>query len=171
MKAIANSSMWPNRELRPEGSVEFQELLWCPCIQDAGIVKPYTGPLAGFFQTLARAFAAVGVSLDAPRFLKTGLEQADFKDVVQKDFLIPLGSRPTDPECKKIGLLFYKYLSDAIESLSSRVLRRGLNYCPDEARIWAARFRETMRKSHQESIVFQFIVVHGRKFRQGRVVQ
>ncbi|KAL6406573.1 hypothetical protein AUP68_09372 [Ilyonectria robusta] len=122
-------------------------------------------------ETLARAFAAVGVSLDAPRFLKTGLEQADFKDVVQTDFLIPLGTWPKDPKLKDIGLFFQFYLLNGIESLSNRVLRRGLNYRPDEVATWAARFKETLKKSGREPILFKFIVVHGRKFTQGRIVQ
>ncbi|UPL00202.1 hypothetical protein LCI18_011136 [Fusarium solani-melongenae] len=156
---------WIKRELEPGGLVEFQELLWCPCIQDGGITKPYTGPLAEFFQTLAQAFSACGISLDAPRYLQTGLELSGFKDVSQQDFLIPLGKWSNDPKPKDMGAYFYYFLLVAIEPLSSRVLRRGLNYCPSEAKLWAERFKKTLKESRRELIFFQFIVVHGRKYR------
>lgn len=120
--------------------------------------------MAEFFQTLSRAFSAVGVSLDAPLFLKTGLEQVGFTGVVQTDFQIPLGGWPKDPKLKEAGFIFYRYLMDAIEPLSSRVLRRGLNFSPDEVKTWAERFKETLKKSFREAIIFQFIVVYGRKF-------
>ncbi|EEU41534.1 uncharacterized protein NECHADRAFT_6315, partial [Fusarium vanettenii 77-13-4] len=136
---------WIKRELEPGGLAEFQELLWCPCIQDDGIIKPYTGPLAEFFQTLAQAFGAVGISLDAPRYLRTGLELSDFQDVSQQDFLIPLGKWSNDPKLKDMGALFYFFLLVAIEPLSSRVLRRGLNYSPSEAKQWAERFKKTLK--------------------------
>ncbi|KAI8651652.1 hypothetical protein NCS55_01410900 [Fusarium keratoplasticum] len=154
---------WIKRELEPGGFVEFQELLWYPCIQDDGIVKPYTGPLAEFFQTLAQAFGAVEITLDAPRFIRTGLEQSGFKEVCQQEFLIPLGHWPKDPKSRNIGIYFYEFLRDAIEPLSSRVLRRGLNHSPSEAQTWVARFKETLEDSSRKMILFQFIVVHGRK--------
>lgn len=162
-KTIANHLVWHNRELEPGGFVEFQELLWYPCIQDDGIVKPYTGPLAEFFQTLAQAFGAVEITLDAPRFIRTGLEQSGFKEVCQQEFLIPLGHWPKDPKSRNIGICFYEFLRDAIEPLSSRVLRRGLNHSPSEAQTWVARFKETLEDSSRKMILFQFIVVHGRK--------
>ncbi|KAL2672732.1 hypothetical protein Neosp_013446 [[Neocosmospora] mangrovei] len=157
---------WIKRELEPGGLVEFQELLWYPCIQDGGITKPYLGPLAEFFQTLALAFSAVEITLDAPQFLRTGLEESGFKEVCQQEFLIPLGHWPTDPKSKNIGICFHEFLMDAIEPLSSRVLRRGLNYSPSEAQTWVARFKETLEDSSREMIFFQFIVVHGRKSRR-----
>ncbi|KAL3963197.1 hypothetical protein ACCO45_000201 [Purpureocillium lilacinum] len=94
---------WIKRELRPGGCVEFQEIVWYPFTQGDSTIEPYTGPLAEFFQTLSRAFSAVGVSLDAPLFLKTGLEQVGFTGVVQTDFQIPLGVGQKTPSLKRPG--------------------------------------------------------------------
>lgn len=128
-------------------------------------MKPYTGPLAEFFRTLAQAFGAVGINLDAPRYLRTGLELSGFQDVSQQDFLIPLGNWSNDPKLKDMGGFFYYFMQLAIEPLSNRVLRRGLNYSPGNARLWARQFKEALKESSGEMILFKFIVVHGRKSR------
>ncbi|KAI8711954.1 PNP-UDP-1 domain-containing protein [Fusarium sp. LHS14.1] len=156
---------WIKRELQSGGFVEFQELLWCPCVEQGGTIIPDTGPLAGFFLTLAEAFSAVGINVDAPRHLRAELELSGFKDVSQQDFLVPLGNWPKDPPQKKTGAGFYKFPMQAIELLSNRVLRRGLNYRPGKAKLWARQLKETLRGSRGEMILFKFIVVHGRKSR------
>ncbi|KAF5598400.1 2-hydroxy-6-oxononadienedioate 2-hydroxy-6 oxononatrienedioate hydrolase [Fusarium pseudocircinatum] len=64
------------QELNPGGYVDFQEMLWYPYIQGDSTIQPYTGRLAEYFQTLAQAFSAVGISLNVSQYLLTNLKMS-----------------------------------------------------------------------------------------------
>ncbi|KAH7147646.1 hypothetical protein DER46DRAFT_580086 [Fusarium sp. MPI-SDFR-AT-0072] len=119
--------------------------------------------LAQRHNILAQTFGVVGISPNAPRYLRTGLELAGFKNIVCEEFFIPLGQLVMCPEYKEMGLILKWVLQLAIEPMTSRVLRIGLNYGPYEVRTLAQRFRRALKDFFKEKNVFKVLVVHYQK--------
>jgi SAM-dependent methyltransferase len=97
----------------------------------------------------------------APQY-KEFLEKSGFVDIVEKQFKWPVGPWPKDPHYKEIGEWYYANLNQGLEGLTMAILTRVLGWTTEEAHIFLAKSRKSLRdlSIHAYCPIY---VVYGRK--------
>ena len=74
------------------------------------------------------------------------MREVGFVDVVVRQFKIPVGGWPGDPQLKQAGQLQQSAMLDGVESLTLVIFTRCLNWSVEEVQVFLAHVRKEVLK-------------------------
>lgn len=146
--------------LEPGGWFELQDIS-LPLECDDGTMPPdsYTAKLGEIF---VEGSAVTKRPIDVAPQYKDMLAKAGFVDIVEKKLKWPLGPWPKDPHYKEVGEWYYANLNQGLEGLTLAILTRVLQWSTEEAHIFLAKARKSIRDQSIHAYC-PIYVVYGRK--------
>ncbi|RGP79402.1 hypothetical protein FLONG3_2457 [Fusarium longipes] len=146
--------------LEPGGWLEVIDPAF-PAKSDDGTLKP-DSPLHKWDELTVKGAAALGRPFSEAVDHERRLKDHGFINVTRKAFKWPTNTWPKDPKYKEIGLWTLANIEGNLETISSFLLRQGLNMSQEEIVVFISQVRAEMRnvKVHAYWEVF---VVTGQK--------
>ncbi|KAI1445715.1 S-adenosyl-L-methionine-dependent methyltransferase [Annulohypoxylon stygium] len=143
---------WPRiiaeafKALKPGGWLEIQDLK-CRAGCDDGTMRE-DDVLAGFADTLAQALVKLDIDcIESVENYARWLREAGFMNVKEVKMKAPLGTWPTDPHQKKVGLYNRNMIYDGLHGFTIRPFTHGLGWTPEEVEVYLIDVRKAILNS------------------------
>ncbi|CEI69304.1 unnamed protein product [Fusarium venenatum] len=148
------------KNLEPGGWLEVIDPAF-PAKSDDGTLKP-NSPLHKWDELTAKGAKALGRSFSEAVNHEVRLKRHGFINVTRKAFKWPTNTWPKDPKQKEIGLWALANIERNLESISSFLLRQGLNMSQEEIVVFISQVRAEMRNTKVHAY-WEVFVVTGQK--------
>jgi hypothetical protein len=145
---------------KPGGWIELQEMLYhAQC--DDGTMKE-DSMLIKWLDLLKQGLKNLGPDVDRPLKLAESLREAEFVNVEQKSFKVPIGTWPKNKTLRLIGLYLRTILIEGLQAISLGPLTRGLKWMREEVEVLLVDVRKCLMDSSQHTY-YTFHTFYGQK--------